>query len=286
MNGARGFLAGLLVGAVGTFVATRVGGPRFTGPPTSLPASGTGPTAAPLVSPPASTLAPSFGTLAPGLPGTPPPLVPAPTEGGTPGGASPFAFPSPEQNPLGIESRPSSAPGDSTDALIDPRNFAPPAAVGPQPFPGMNDFDRLRTRALLVPVQGFDLKSLRDNFAERRGARVHEAIDLLAPRGTPVLAVDDGEIKKLFNSVPGGLTIYQFDPSGAFAYYYAHLDKYTPGLTEGQKVKKGDRLGDVGTSGNAPPTVPHLHFTIFKLGPDKRWWEGTPINPYPMWAAR
>jgi murein DD-endopeptidase MepM/ murein hydrolase activator NlpD len=201
-------------------------------------------------------------------------------------GASPFAFPSPDENPLGIESRPSAAPGDSTDALIDRTTVAPPVGQGPGAFPGMNDFDRLRTRALLVPVQGFDLRSLRDNFAERRGARVHEAIDLLAPRGTPVLAVDDGEIKKLFHSVPGGLTIYQFDPSGTFAYYYAHLDKYAPGLTEGQQVKKGDRLGDVGTSGNAPPTVPHLHFTIFKLGPDKRWWEGTPVNPYPMWAAR
>jgi peptidoglycan LD-endopeptidase LytH len=283
MSGARSFLAGLLVGTVGTFMATRAGLPRFgePQPPASPPVSGSVPTAAPVVPPPVATLSPAFGTPSPGVP-----QVPTSPEGTAPAGASPFAFPSPEQNPLGVDSRPSAVPGDSTDALIDSRNFAPPAALGPQQFPGMNDFDRLRTRALLVPVQGFDLKSLRDNFAEKRGSRVHEAIDLLAPRGTPVVAVDDGEIKKLFNSVPGGLTVYQFDPTGSFAYYYAHLDKYAPGLAEGQKVKKGDRLGDVGTSGNAPPTVPHLHFTIFKLGPEKRWWEGTPINPYPMWAAR
>ena len=278
MSGARGFLAGLLVGTVGTFIATRVGQPS---PPVSAPVSGTVPTAAPVVPPSVATLAPAFGTPSPGLP-----EVPTSPEGTAPAGASPFAFPSPEQNPLGVDSRPSAVPGDSTDATMDIRNFAPPAALGPQQFPGMSDFDRLRTRALLVPVQGFDLKSLRDNFAEKRGTRVHEAIDLLAPRGTPVVAVDDGEIKKLFNSAAGGLTVYQFDASGSFAYYYAHLDKYAPGLAEGQKVRKGDRLGDVGTSGNAPPTVPHLHFTIFKLGPEKRWWEGTPINPYPMWAAR
>ena len=185
-----------------------------------------------------------------------------------------------------MEARPSPVPGDSTDSLITPQALAPAAPLTPQAFPGMSDFERLRARHLGLPVQGFDLRTLRDNFAEKRGTRVHEAIDLLAPRGTPVLAVDAGEIKKLFKSVPGGLTVYQFDPSGTYAYYYAHLHRYAPGLAEGQFVRKGDRLGEVGTSGNAPPTVPHLHFTIFKLGPDKRWWEGTPVNPYPMWAVR
>lgn len=135
-------------------------------------------------------------------------------------------------------------------------------------------------------MQGFDVKQLRDNFAEARGGRVHEALDMAAPRGTPVLAVDDGVVKKLFTSKAGGLTVYQFDPSETYSYYYAHLDRYADGLQEGASLRKGDVLGYVGTTGNAPPTVPHLHFTVFKLDPGKRWWHGTAINPYPLWALR
>ena len=169
---------------------------------------------------------------------------------------------------------------------MDPKAFAPPADLKPPEIPDVSDFSRLQSRALRLPVEGFDLRGLRDNFAERRGTRVHEAIDLLAPRGTPVVAVDDGVVKKLFTSVPGGLTVYQYDPSETYAYYYAHLDRYAEGLAEGKVLKKGDRVGYVGTTGNAPPGTPHLHFTIYKLPPDKKWWEGTPINPYPLWALR
>jgi murein DD-endopeptidase MepM/ murein hydrolase activator NlpD len=169
---------------------------------------------------------------------------------------------------------------------MDPRAFAPPAAPGPVHAPDVSDLGRLRSRNLRLPVEGFDLKGLRDNFAEKRGARVHEAIDMLAPRGTPVLAVDDGVVRKLFASNAGGLTVYQFDPGETFAYYYAHLDRYAEGLAEGKALRKGDRVGYVGTTGNAPPGAPHLHFTIYKLPPDKSWWQGTPINPYPLWALR
>ena len=178
---------------------------------------------------------------------------------------------------------PSPVPGDSTDVPANP--FAPPIDfTRPSPAPLPSDLTLLRSRALVFPVEGFDLRTLRDDFAEKRAERVHEAIDILAPRGTPVLAVDEGTIAKLFNSVRGGLTIYLFDPSGQYAYYYAHLDRYGEGLMEGQRVRKGQRIGYVGTSGNAPPNTPHLHFTIFKLGPDKRWWEGMPVNPFPLWA--
>jgi murein DD-endopeptidase MepM/ murein hydrolase activator NlpD len=169
---------------------------------------------------------------------------------------------------------------------MDPRAFAPPPDLRPQEIPDVSDFARLRSRGLRLPVEGFDVRGLRDNFAEKRGARVHEAIDLLSPRGTPVIAVDDGVVKKLFTSAAGGFTVYQFDPGETYAYYYAHLDRYADGLVEGKVLKKGDRVGYVGTTGNAPPGTPHLHFTIFKLGADKRWWEGTPINPYPLWALR
>jgi peptidoglycan LD-endopeptidase LytH len=271
VSAARGFLAGLLVGAVGTWALGRTGTQGIgSAPPTAAPAAPGAPTATPVPASVAPPLSPPPDTTASGLPA-----------------ASPFVFPTPppDANPLGPVHRPSSVPGDSTDALMDPQAHPPPS-LAPQSFPGMSDFDLLRARRLLVPVQGFDRKGLRDNFAERRGVRVHEAIDIMAPRGTPVIAVDDGQIRKLFNSVPGGLTIYQFDPTGTYCYYYAHLERYAPGLTEGQQVRKGDRLGEVGTSGNAPPDAPHLHFTIFKLGPAKSWWEGTPVNPYPMWGLR
>ena len=105
----------------------------------------------------------------------------------------------------------------------------------------------------------------------------------MAPRRTPVLAVDDGMIAKLFNSRGGGgLTIYQFDPSEIFCYYYAHLDGYAPGLREGQAVRRGEIIGYVGSTGNASPDAPHLHFAIFRLTPERQWWKGEPINPYPV----
>jgi peptidoglycan LD-endopeptidase LytH len=137
-------------------------------------------------------------------------------------------------------------------------------------------------RPLLVPVSGIDPSSLHDMFDEVRGNRRHEAIDLLAPRGTPVIATDDGVVKKLFTSVPGGLTIYQFDPDETYCYYYAHLDHYTAGLHEGQHLQKGEVIAYVGTTGNAPKETPHLHFAVIRLDPDKRWWKGTYVNPYPL----
>lgn len=136
--------------------------------------------------------------------------------------------------------------------------------------------------ALLLPVLGMAPSALRDTFADGRddNQRGHEAIDILAPLGTPVLAADGGPIVKLFTSKPGGLTVYQFDPSGQFAYYYAHLDGYAEGLAEGQTVQRGSVIGYVGFTGNARADAPHLHFAIFRLGPEKQWWKGEPINPF------
>ena len=134
-----------------------------------------------------------------------------------------------------------------------------------------------------MPVQGVAPKDLRDTYTDQRngGMRVHEALDIMAPRGTPVLATDDGRIAKLFLSKPGGITIYHFDPTGHFAYYYAHLNGYAEGLTEGQTVRRGQLLGYVGSTGNASPDAPHLHFAIFQLDAEQRWWTGVPINPFP-----
>jgi peptidoglycan LD-endopeptidase LytH len=142
----------------------------------------------------------------------------------------------------------------------------------------------LRRRGLEFPVEGLDRAELRDTFSDTRGqGRSHEALDIMAPRGTPVRAVEDGTIAKLFESRGGGgLTIYQFDPSETFCYYYAHLDGYAPGIREGQTVRRGQVIGYVGSTGNASPDAPHLHFTIFQLTPERKWWKGEPLNPYPV----
>jgi murein DD-endopeptidase MepM/ murein hydrolase activator NlpD len=104
----------------------------------------------------------------------------------------------------------------------------------------------------------------------------------MAPRGTPVLAIGDGTVTKLFYSRSGGNTVYEFDPLQTYCYYYAHLDRYASGTREGMSVHKGDVLGYVGSTGDASPDAPHLHLAIFRLGPEKHWWEGTAINPYPL----
>jgi murein DD-endopeptidase MepM/ murein hydrolase activator NlpD len=139
----------------------------------------------------------------------------------------------------------------------------------------------LAARPLVVPVQGIAPQALQDTYTQARGGGKHEAMDIMAPRGTPVVAVDDGKLVKLFRSVPGGLTIYQFDPSGQLAYYYAHLDRYADGVKEGMALKRGQVIGYVGVTGNSAPDAPHLHFAVFRLGPQKLWWKGDPINPYP-----
>jgi murein DD-endopeptidase MepM/ murein hydrolase activator NlpD len=155
-------------------------------------------------------------------------------------------------------------------------NLATPApAAAPGSLPG----------ALLLPVAGVKPADLTDTFNDTRDAmRRHEALDIMAARGTPVLAASDGTITKLFTSVPGGLTIYEFDPTKTYAYYYAHLDRYAAGLLQGNAVKRGDLIGYVGSTGNASADAPHLHFAIFVLGPEKQWWKGTAIDPYPLLA--
>ena len=142
--------------------------------------------------------------------------------------------------------------------------------------------DALRARSLTIPVRGVSAAALVPSFSQARGERVHEALDVMAPAGTPVVAVEDGTVAKLFTSDAGGLTLYQFDPSQTVAYYYAHLQGYAPGVIEGTSVRRGQVIGYVGSTGNANPAAPHLHFAIFVLGAEKRWWEGKPIDPYPV----
>ena len=139
----------------------------------------------------------------------------------------------------------------------------------------------LAQRSLLLPVVGLAPGALADTYDQGRGKRKHEATDILAPAGTPVVAVDDGRIAKLFTSKAGGLTIYEYDVPRQLAYYYAHLQGYAPTLREGMDVKRGDLIGYVGTTGNADVNTPHLHFAVFRLGNPPQWWKGEPVNPYP-----
>jgi peptidoglycan LD-endopeptidase LytH len=139
----------------------------------------------------------------------------------------------------------------------------------------------LTARRLTIPVAGFPAEKLVRSYHDaRNGQREHEAIDILAPKGTPVVAVEEGTIAKLFNSKAGGITLYQFDPSQQYSYYYAHLDRYADGIKEGDKIHRGQVIGYVGVSGNAPKDTPHLHFAVYRLTAEKRWWEGTPIDPF------
>jgi murein DD-endopeptidase MepM/ murein hydrolase activator NlpD len=135
------------------------------------------------------------------------------------------------------------------------------------------------------PIRGLALTSLRDTFGEVHDGHKHEAIDIMEPKGTPVRAVVPGSIRKLFLSKPGGNTIYQFDEMGVYCYYYAHLDGYAKGLHEGMPVKSGDVIGFVGSTGNADSRAPHLHLAIFELGPERLWWQGKAVDPYPGLVA-
>ena len=143
-----------------------------------------------------------------------------------------------------------------------------------------SDAEYLRSRDLMVPVDGIAPARVPDNFSAPRGSRRHNALDILAPRGTPVLAADDGRILSMRRNSAGGITIYLVDAEERMIHYYAHLDGYRKGLGEGDRVTKGDVIGYVGTTGNAPANTPHLHFQVMRLDDLRRYWEGTPVNPH------
>jgi murein DD-endopeptidase MepM/ murein hydrolase activator NlpD len=169
-----------------------------------------------------------------------------------------------------VRLKPNTTPGPDTD----PKSEKTTGTVDP--------VLELRARRLRLPIEGAKIAAMKGQFDDPRGggSRPHEAVDILAPRGTPIHAVEGGAIAKLFLSKAGGTTIYQFDPTGRFCYYYAHLQRYADNLREGLSVSAGDVIGYVGTSGNAPPNTPHLHFAVFELTPARHWWEGRPIDPY------
>ena len=154
------------------------------------------------------------------------------------------------------------------EAVSVPLPARPPAIEAPD------------TAAIRMPVQGIAPAGLRDSFEDRRGGRFHHAIDIMAARGTPVVAAVGGEVAKVYVHPLGGLSVYQYDEERRFAYYYAHLGSFASGLKAGVHLAAGDPIGFVGTSGNATPGSPHLHFAVYQLGREKQWWRGTPVNPY------
>ena len=164
--------------------------------------------------------------------------------------------------------------------VVDPKG-GPPVAVAEGVTVG--------PAGLAIPVVGIKPRELVDTFTQARagGARVHDAIDIMASTGTPVVAAAPGSVEKIFFSEGGGgKTVYVRSPDGLWSYYYAHLSAYAPGLREGQKLRRGAPVGYVGFSGNANPAGPHLHFAINRLGPGEKWWQGSPINPYPLLAGK
>ncbi len=177
--------------------------------------------------------------------------------------------------------------GERKQSPAVPAPFVPPATIPPvtippAAIPSATVASNSAAPSLGMPIAGVDPGTLRSNFSEARGGHAHEALDIMSARGTPVVAVAEGNVAKLFTSKQGGLTVYQFDNSRTWCYYYAHLDHYAKGLTEGTLLRKGDVLGYVGSTGDASADAPHLHFAVFQLGPEKNWWQGTAVDPLPM----
>ena len=189
------------------------------------------------------------------------------------------------ETPLPLPQAATAEDGATASTPSSPQATSPPtppqATAEPPPAPAAAA--SVNPQTLLIPVQGVAAPQLQDTFADARGeGRVHDAIDIMAPAGTPVLAVADGHVEKLFTSKQGGLTIYQFSADGTLAYYYAHLQGYAPGIAEKKTIERGETIGYVGSTGNANPAAPHLHFAIFVLGPERQWWKGRAIDPYPL----
>ena len=176
-----------------------------------------------------------------------------------------------------------------TDSVLVPPTTAAPsplAEIAPspnstpvQPLPG----PQVPSATLLVPVAGVRPDQLLDTFSDSRSeGRLHDAIDIAAPAGTPVLAVADGTILKLFASDRGGITVYQLSTDGNFVYYYAHLQRYADGLAVGHLARQGETIAYVGDTGNAGTGNYHLHFSVSRIADPKRYWEGYNVNPYPL----
>lgn len=176
------------------------------------------------------------------------------------------------------------APATATAATSSPST----AATTVVKAPGARLNLSVGPSGLAIPVAGVRPDQLLDTYTQARaGGRPHDAIDIMAPAGTPVVAAAEGTVEKLyFSDGGGGITAYVRSPDRRWTYYYAHLQAYAPGLREGQQVRRGDPIGTVGSTGNANPEGPHLHFAVHEMAAGERWWQGRAVNPYPLLAGR
>jgi len=189
-------------------------------------------------------------------------------------------YPEPLTAEKPAESKPASkaAPSPSGVPLMTVSEYRPAGSTS-----ASADVEYLRSRQIIVPVVGADMTRVEDSFNDPRdGERVHRAIDILAPRGTPIISADDGRIVRMTTSTLGGISMYTVDPEHRVVYYYAHMDHYHPSMFVGRALVRGDTIGFVGTTGNAPKDTPHLHFQIMRMPEDGKFWIGEPINPYPL----
>jgi murein DD-endopeptidase MepM/ murein hydrolase activator NlpD len=171
------------------------------------------------------------------------------------------------------------APNENVAPVTKPAGIAPSSSPQAAAVPAFAD----NSSSLAIPVAGVTPDKLSDNFNDSRGGRPHGALDIMAPRGTEVIAASAGTVEKLFQSVPGGNTIYIRSPDRGTIYYYAHLDHYAVGLKEGQTVQRGQVIAAVGSTGDASPEAPHLHFEVMKTSPDAKWYDpATDVDPYPL----
>jgi murein DD-endopeptidase MepM/ murein hydrolase activator NlpD len=181
----------------------------------------------------------------------------------------------------GPESRPAAKPESHT---LPAATAAPALSIDiPADVAALADVDYLRARHLVIPVAGADMSKVDDTFLDGRDDhRVHRAIDILAPRNTPILSADDGKILRMSTNALGGISMYTVDPLNRIVYYYAHMDHYNNAMSPGRTIVRGDTLGFVGTTGNAPKDTPHLHFQIMHWPADGKYWNGEPINPFDL----
>jgi murein DD-endopeptidase MepM/ murein hydrolase activator NlpD len=197
-------------------------------------------------------------------------------------GSSPPASPSPSQENTAQSPAATETP-DIVTAVTPSPTLTPPANAAPRIIPPSDDYSVVAVEKLVIPVAGIKREQLEDTFKNARSeGRAHDAIDIIAPKGTPVIAAADGEIARFFDSEKGGITIYQFSRDKKLVYYYAHLERRAEGIQPGQFVRQGTVIGYVGDTGNSGAGNFHLHFAIWAVDDPKRFWNGTNINPYPL----
>lgn len=200
--------------------------------------------------------------------------------------ASPTPLPS-ASHETAVPAASATPPQGAPASAFTPLPSAPPLPSPSSPPALVSALPEGVAESLLIPVAGVRAEDLQDTYNDARSeGRTHNAIDIIAPRGTPVLACAAGTIVKLFNSIPGGITIYQLGEDQKVVYYYAHLERYADGLVEGQTIKRGQVIAHVGDTGNATPGNYHLHFSISLISDPKRYWSGADVNPYPLLGGR